>query len=83
MFEEEPESKTSREPDESDEESSGIGEDTAQGGGKGELGGQGGEGSGAAAGTDRIEQEGQSDQTSHDAPDDDAGTPEDEPSRTE
>jgi hypothetical protein len=64
-------------------EGTGIGEETSQGGGKGGIGGQGGEGGGAEAGTDRIEQEGESEETSHDAPEDDAGTPEDEPSRTE
>ena len=68
---------------EEDGEGVGIGEDTPQGGGKGEIGGQGGEGSGAAAGTDRIEQEGESGQTQHDAPAEDVGTPEDEDERTE
>lgn len=64
-------------------EGTGMGEDTPQGGGKGGIGGQGGEGSGAAAGTQRIEQEGDAGKTQHDAPDDDPGTPEDAPARTE
>jgi hypothetical protein len=78
MFEE-PESEIREESG----EGTGIGEDTPQGGGKGGIGGQGGEGAGAEAGTERIEHEGETEQTAHDAPEDDVGTPEDAASRTE
>jgi len=78
MFEE-PESEIREESG----EGSGIGEDTPQGGGTGGIGGQGGEGPGAAAGTERIGRQDDTEETAHDAPEDDVGTPQDEPSRTE
>lgn len=65
------------------DEDSGMSEDTPQGGGTEEISGQGGEGAGAAAGTAPIGEQPNPGQTQHDAPDEDVGTPEDEPQRTE
>jgi hypothetical protein len=42
-----------------------------------------GEGEDQSVGTPPIEEEGESGQTQHDAPEDDPGTPEDAPERTE
>ena len=72
----EPESQIHRESG----EGSGIGEDTSQGGSKGGIGD---EGPGPAAGTAPIAEQDNPDQTAHDAPGDDVGTPEEEPERTE
>jgi hypothetical protein len=78
MFDEKPEFETR----EGSDEDSGISEDTPQGGGKGEISGQGGEARAGAA-TPPIGEQENPGQTAHDAPDDDVGTPEDEPERTE
>jgi hypothetical protein len=64
-------------------EEGGIGEDTRQGGGQSAIGGQGGEGEGAANLAPEIDEEGEPGQTQVDAPDDDASKGEDEGSRTD
>jgi hypothetical protein len=57
-----------------DESGTGMGEDTPQGGGSGEIGGQGGEG-GAAESTPPIGEDQKKGQTAHPAPPDDVGEP--------
>lgn len=80
MFEK-PESETREEPEESG--GVGIGEDTSQGGGSGGIGGQGGEGEGAAEGTPPIGEQDKPEQTTHDAPPEDVGAPDEEEDRTD
>jgi hypothetical protein len=62
-------------PRETEEESSGISEDSAQGGGTGQLGGQGGEGEGAESLSPEIGEEGDLGKTQEDAPAEDVGEP--------
>jgi hypothetical protein len=45
------------------------------GGGTGEIGGQGGEGEGAGGAAPPISEEGEPGRTQHDTPDEDVGTP--------
>ena len=59
-------------------EGQGIGEDTPQGGGQGEIGGQGGEGGGAQDLSPEIGDEGEAGQTETNATEDDANVGEDE-----
>ena len=64
--------------EETDPESTGIAEDSPQGGGTGGIGGQGGEGEGAENLSPEIGEEGDPGVTQRDAPEDDVGAPGDE-----
>lgn len=63
--------------EETDPESTGISEDSPQGGGTGGIGGQGGEGEGAQNLSPEIGEEGDPGRTEHPAPEGDEGTPDD------